>query len=111
MQANGAEMLRLACCLATERGIKVCAPVHDAILIEAANDKIDETVAETQSVMQEASEIVLNGFVLRTDAEIIRWPERYRDKRGEKMWDTVTDILDEIAERDANKSGGITNGA
>src|SRR3954464_13305113 len=35
MQANGAEMLRLACCLATERGIRVCAPVHDALLIEA----------------------------------------------------------------------------
>jgi DNA polymerase I len=33
MQANGAEMLRLACCLATERGIEVCAPVHDAVLI------------------------------------------------------------------------------
>src|SRR5215208_1573604 len=27
MQANGAEMLRLACCLATERGLAVCAPV------------------------------------------------------------------------------------
>ena len=25
MQGNGAEMLRLACCLATERGIEVCA--------------------------------------------------------------------------------------
>ena len=24
-QANGAEMLRLACCLATERGIRICA--------------------------------------------------------------------------------------
>jgi hypothetical protein len=35
MQANGAEMLRLACCLAIERGLAVCAPVHDAILIEA----------------------------------------------------------------------------
>ena len=34
MQANGAEMLRLACCLAIERGVKVCAPVHDAILID-----------------------------------------------------------------------------
>ena len=33
MQANGAEMLRLACCLATERGIQVCAPIHDAVLI------------------------------------------------------------------------------
>jgi hypothetical protein len=33
MQANGAEMLRLACCLATECGIEVCAPIHDAVLI------------------------------------------------------------------------------
>ena len=34
MQANGAEMLRLACILAIEAGVKVIAPVHDAILIE-----------------------------------------------------------------------------
>src|SRR5262249_15536967 len=40
MQANGAEMLRLACCLATERGISVCAPVHDAILIQAPLDRL-----------------------------------------------------------------------
>src|SRR5262245_24874977 len=39
MQANGAEMLRLACCLATERGIEVCAPVHDAVLICAPLDR------------------------------------------------------------------------
>src|SRR6516164_5927339 len=32
MQANGAEQLRLACCLATERGVEVCCPIHDAIL-------------------------------------------------------------------------------
>ena len=35
LQGNGAEMLRLACCLATERGIRVCCPVHDALLVEA----------------------------------------------------------------------------
>jgi DNA polymerase I len=33
MQANGAEMLRLASCLTIERGVAVCAPVHDALLI------------------------------------------------------------------------------
>ncbi len=33
-QANGAEMLRLACCLATERGVNVVAPVHDASIVE-----------------------------------------------------------------------------
>ena len=45
MQANGAEMLRLACCFATEEGIAVCAPVHDAILIEAPVEEIDHIVA------------------------------------------------------------------
>ena len=45
MQANGAEMLRLACCLATERGIEVCAPVHDAVLICAPLDRLDDDIA------------------------------------------------------------------
>src|SRR5262249_37675437 len=35
LQANGAEMLRLACILATERGIRVCGPVHDALVVES----------------------------------------------------------------------------
>ena len=30
MQGTGAEMMRIACCLATESGIEICAPVHDA---------------------------------------------------------------------------------
>ena len=55
MQANGAEMLRLACCLATERGLAVCAPVHDAILIEAPRADIEEHVAALQACMREAS--------------------------------------------------------
>src|SRR5260221_3181041 len=48
MQAHGAEMLRLACCLATERGIEVCAPVHDAVLIAAPIDEIESAVAVTR---------------------------------------------------------------
>jgi hypothetical protein len=35
MQANGAEMMRIAAMAATEAGIEVCAPVHDAFLIAA----------------------------------------------------------------------------
>jgi len=61
MQANGAEMLRLACCLATERGITVCAPVHDAMLIEASTTDIDEAVAKARQAMQEAAYAVLGG--------------------------------------------------
>jgi DNA polymerase-1 len=93
MQANGAEMLRLGCCLATEWGIQVCAPVHDAILVEGPSDEIDDVIRRTQEAMAEASKIVLDGFELRTDCEVVSYPDRYMDKRGQNMWDTVTDLL------------------
>jgi len=66
MQANGAEMLRLACCLATERGVEVCAPVHDAVLICAPLDRLDADIAGMRAAMAEASRIVLKGFAARS---------------------------------------------
>src|SRR3954453_6674074 len=74
MQANGAEMLRIACILGTERGVRICAPVHDAILIEAAPSGSEGEAERMQGYMRTASRIVLEGFELRTDAEIVRWP-------------------------------------
>jgi hypothetical protein len=97
MQANGAEMLRLACCLATERGIAVCCPVHDALLVEGSAEGIEDVVTETQAAMAEASRLVLDGFTLRSDAKVVTHPDRYIDPRGERMWDTVTGLLAEIA--------------
>jgi len=96
MQANGAEMLRLACCLATERGIEVCAPVHDAILICAPLDRLDKDIARTQAAMAEASRIILNGFELRTDVNVIRYPDRYMDPRGVVMWEKVRGLIEAI---------------
>jgi DNA polymerase-1 len=95
-QANGAEMLRLACCLMTERGIRVCAPIHDAVLVEGPTATIDQTVAAAQSAMREASAIVLGGFELETDAEIVSHPNRYMDERGTEMWGLVLGILAEL---------------
>jgi DNA polymerase I len=96
MQANGAEMLRLACCMVTEAGITVCAPVHDAILIEAPLEQLDQVIEQTKTLMAEASAIILDGFRLNSDADVIRYPDRYSDERGVKMWETVTDILGHI---------------
>ncbi|MBN8625974.1 MAG: DNA polymerase I [Planctomycetes bacterium] len=93
LQANGGEMLRLACCLATEHGITVCCPVHDALLIEAPASEIDDTVKRCQAAMEEASRIVLAGFTIRTDAKIIRFPERYMDKRGAGMWEVISGLV------------------
>jgi hypothetical protein len=96
MQANGAEMLRLACCLATEQGLRVCAPVHDAVLIEAPVDQLEVNVAATQRAMAAASSVVLDGFSLRSDAKLVVYPDRYQDERGSQMWSTVWDVLQAI---------------
>jgi hypothetical protein len=93
MQANGAEMLRLACCLATERGIEVCAPVHDAVLICAPLNKLEADVVRMQAAMREASRIVLGGFELRSDAGLTRYPDHYSDARGSVMWDRVWKLI------------------
>ncbi len=95
MQANGAEMLRLACCLITEAGIQVCAPVHDALLIEASLADLEATIAAAQELMAMASEVVLDGFRLRSDAKIVRYPDRYMDDRGKQMWDKVIALIRE----------------
>jgi DNA polymerase family A len=93
MQGNGSELLRLACCLATERGIEICAPVHDALLICAPLDRLDSDVAQMRATMAEASRIVLDGFELGTDAHVVRYPDRYVDSRGTAMWDQVVGLI------------------
>jgi DNA polymerase-1 len=89
MQANGAEMTRLACCLATERGVRVCGSIHDAILIEAPIGEIDAAVATACTAMEEASREVLFGHTVPVDAKVVRWPERYIDPDGLPMWERV----------------------
>ncbi|AMV40451.1 DNA polymerase [Planctomyces sp. SH-PL62] len=99
-QANGAEMLRLACCLATDRSLPIIAPVHDAILAEGPAGSIEEIAAETQEAMAEASAVVLDGFRLRSDVKIVRSPERYMDDRGREFWGRVMALLPESREAD-----------
>ena len=90
-------MLRLACCLATERGISIGAPIHDAVLVEGPSDLIEEIVARTQAAMAEASEAILDGFALRSDVKIIRWPERYMDDRGRDFWERIMALLPTVS--------------
>ena len=109
MQANGAEMLRYAIILATEAGIEVCAPVHDAVLIRAPLERLDADIAKMQECMRESSRIVLSGFQLRTEALPenkdengqavsigVRYPDRYMDERegAREMWERVLGLLD-----------------
>ena len=96
MQGNGAEMLRIACIFLTEAGIRVCAPVHDALLVELPVDELESGLAKAQGLMRQASSAVLGDFELGSDAKIVCYPERYMDERGQVMWDTVMGLIQEI---------------
>jgi hypothetical protein len=95
-QANGAEMMRLAVSLATERNVRVIAPVHDALLIEAPAESINTAVKVVEQAMAEASRVVLDGFTLRTSTTVIRHPARYHDKRGEAFWRLLLKSLEKV---------------
>jgi hypothetical protein len=92
MQANGAEMMRLAAIAATEAGIEVCAPVHDAFLIAAPPNRLDDDVAHMRELMTQAGMVVTGGIKIRTDAKITRYPDRYMDENGKEMWNLVANL-------------------
>src|SRR5262249_34678858 len=92
----------------TEAGIEACAPVHDALLIRAPLDQIEEDVAKVRAFAAEASRVVLGGFELRTDVKIIapaadckpKWyPDRFPEPRGEEMWRLVMTLLETVEGR------------
>ncbi len=110
MQATGAEILRLACIYITEAGIRVCAPVHDALLIEAPLEDLDRQIEIAQALMAQASRDVLNGFELRSEADVIRYPERYLTDKGRPMWERVMEMLGRPDQIDLSQTDVTTCG-
>jgi len=96
LQANGAEMLRLAVIFISDLGIKIIAVIHDAIMIESPLDQLDEDIAKTRAAMARASRIILDGFELRTDVKVARWPDHYVDAKGQPMWEIICALMAEM---------------
>jgi hypothetical protein len=72
VQANAAEMLRIAVCLMVERGLQVCTTVHDAVVVEGPADGIELVAEQVESIMREASRIIPPGRGVRVNLR----PER-----------------------------------
>ena len=100
-QSGGADMLRIAAIAATEAGIQVAAPVHDAFWILAPLETIDNTLSQMGEIMQKASLAVTGG--LQIDSEIaadVRWPKCLGDVRGQKdkgyaTWNEINWLITE----------------
>jgi hypothetical protein len=93
MQSNGGEILRLSCISIEQAGVSILAPVHDAVLIEAPSSDIEQAVAVTRAAMRRASELVLAGFAINTDYQVIHYPDRFPVEKGEMMWRWITETL------------------
>ena len=85
--------MRLSCCLATEQGVAVCAPIHDAMLVEGDIGEIGDVVTTTRAAMCEASRDVLGDLEIGTDVSVVAYPYRYADPRGQVMWERIIERL------------------
>ena len=106
IQSTCADLFRLAYVWGTRHGLTLIAPVHDAVLLESTEDRIECDVALMREIMRRASRVILNrtadGTIeLRTDVKIIRYPDRFTDSRGTELWETVLKLLAEPQEKTA----------
>lgn len=112
MQATCTEILRWACVLASDDGITIHAPLHDAVLIGAPDAEIEDAIARMRQHMVAASRLVLGVEMKVPVPKIIRYPNRMREPRGAKTWDKIMRLLDEVENSSMNlaKSGSTGPG-
>ena len=100
IQSTGSHLMQVVCIAATEAGIEVACPVHDAFLIVSPLERLDQDVAHMRKIMHRASEVVTGGLQIRVDAKDVR-DGRYMDSCGRSMWDRVMELFGA-----GSKSGG-----
>jgi hypothetical protein len=97
-QAGGSDVMRLVSIVATECGITIAAPVHDAFWILAPLDELDTTIARMSEIMTEAGRLVA-GVPIRVKVEaVVRWPQclgdvRKPDAKGQAIWCEVRELV------------------
>jgi DNA polymerase-1 len=110
IQSTGAEMMRQAVIAATDAGLSIGAPIHDALLLVSATERLEQDVIDLQAIMSMAGQAVI-GIPVPTDAKLIwaagempaakinrkttKWEleGRYMDKRGGAMWQRIMQLL------------------
>jgi DNA polymerase I len=96
MQADGAEMLRLAAWRLCEAGIVPCMLIHDGILLEVTDR---EEIEIAKEIMRQTGRDVCDGFEIGVDVDqMLVGGARYVDKRAmaKKMWATIMSALEMV---------------
>jgi len=94
VQSNAAEMTRMACIRAIEAGLKICCPVHDALLLLSPIETFEANKLVLKECMRQASVDITGSLVVRTGSNDIVYPSRYVDERGASTWNRVKSTLE-----------------
>jgi DNA polymerase I len=101
VQTTGADILRCAVVFANAIGVEMLATVHDAVLIQASEERIETAAAEMAECMKLSAALLTGGFNLRVDVEIKRQGERFTDPRGRRTFAVVNKFMTEREARHA----------
>ncbi len=123
VQSAGASILQLACIRLVEADIRLCAPIHDAVLIEGTTEEIvacnevgepipggkgnynpGPVAKAAQEIMAETAKDVI-GSRIETDFKAVVHPERFMDPRGKRMWEKVMECLERSELRQRMQAG------
>jgi hypothetical protein len=113
MQANGAELMRLAIIRAGAAGLRLIGCAHDSFMIEDTIERILDSVTKLQAIVRQASRDLLGGFELRADCkpdrDIVRYPDRFVDKReleeGMRHWNRLMELIAEQEDGQSSDHG------
>jgi hypothetical protein len=96
IQTMGSHILHFTEIGLTESGIRVCCPIHDAVLWESTLEQVDADAIKVEQIMRTAAKAAL-GIEIPVDHKIVRHAldadARYMDKRGRRMFEKATTAL------------------
>ena len=101
VQGGGADAMRIAAIAATEAGIRICAPVHDAFWLLTPDGEVERTATQMREIMTEAGAAVAGGLPITASVEserIVRSDANLGDRRraagkGQTMWNEAHDLI------------------
>jgi DNA polymerase family A len=101
IQSSASEVYHVAVMLAERRGVELVASIHDALIAEADARDAKDVSAALDRAMRDASRLVLGGYELPTEEQIVLPGQRFFDKNGEEMWGTIMGLLNKLEARRA----------
>jgi hypothetical protein len=75
-----------------DKGIRLLATVHDAVLFEESVEGVASSAAVVKECWEIASEEVI-GIRLKSDCKIFRYSDRFHDEDGESMWAKIVSMM------------------